>query len=219
MDASMTLADLAVSHPAASRIFYRNGLDYCCGGRRPLSEACNERGLDPAMLLEEIEKEETGTPDSSRWAARPIRDLVLFIVNHYHARLRTEIPELVAMAEKVEKVHADKASCPHGLRDHLEAVQYAVEDHLNKEEGILFPLIINGRGFHAAGPIRVMEHEHRDHAANLLRTRQLTNSLVAPPEACATWRALYSRLRALESELMEHIHLENNLLFQRALNE
>ena len=117
----------------------------------------------------------------------------------------------------MESRHADKASCPHGLRGHLEAVHAAVLDHLAKEEQVLFPAILAGRGRLVAGPISVMESEHDDHAADLRETRRLTADLVAPAEACTSWRALYLRLAAFEAELMDHIHLENNVLFRRVL--
>ena len=215
-DAS-TLADLAVTHPAASRVFHRHGLDFCCHGRRPLAEACAERGLAASGVLDEIEGEEAMAPDQPRWDERPIADLVHHIVGFYHQRLRVELPELVSMAAKVEDRHAAKASCPTGLLAHLEETWQAVVEHLAKEEQILFPMILAGRGRMAAGPVHVMEAEHDDHAESLRKIRELTNDLVAPEEACATWRALYLRLAAFEAELMDHIHLENNVLFRRVL--
>jgi len=216
-----TLADLAVTYPAASRVFRRHGLDYCCSGRRPLSEACAAAGLDPVAILDEIgdaEKART-EPDAVDWRARPLPEVIDFIVTGYHARLREELPELVALAEQVEEAHAEKASCPRGLAALLRQVHAAVLDHLAKEEQILFPLILAGAGRRTAPPIQVMEHEHRDHGGNLARIRALTADLTAPPEACPTWQALYLRLETLETELMEHIHLENNILFPRALCE
>lgn len=213
-----TLADLAVIHPAASRVFHRNRLDFCCHGQRPLAEAAAERGLDPAGLLAEIEAEESSAP-SERWDEKALPQLIEFIVDHYHARLRTELPELVAMAERVETVHADKPSRPRGLAAHLREAHLAVLDHLAKEEQVLFPLILDGRGSLAGAPVRVLEAEHDDHAATLQRTRELTADLRPPAEACTTWKALYLRLEQLERELMEHIHLENNVLFRRVLGE
>ncbi len=212
-----TLADLATAFPSASRVFHRYGLDFCCGGRRPLADACRERGLDEVEILDAIERESPGDAAPVRWDTAPIPDLVAFIVSRYHDRLREELPQLVALATKVETTHAEKASCPRGLAAHLAAVQDNVAMHLAKEERILFPLILDGMGRMAAGPIRVMEQEHDDHREDLLRTRKLTNDLTAPPEACTSWRALYLRLDALEAELMEHIHLENNVLFPRVL--
>jgi regulator of cell morphogenesis and NO signaling len=211
-----TLAELAMVLPAASRVFHRHGLDFCCHGGRPLAEACAERGLDPQAVLAEVAAEGQGVT-KVRWDQRPLGDLVDFIVGHYHARLRVELPELLAMAERVETRHAEKASCPRGLAAHLAHVHQAVLEHLEKEEQILFPMLRSGRGSLAAGPIQVMELEHDDHAANLRRTRALAHDLTPPDEACNTWRALYLRLAELEAELMEHIHLENHVLFQRAL--
>lgn len=211
-----TLAELAIALPAASRVFHRHGLDFCCHGGRPLAEACAERGLDPQAVLAEVATEGQGVT-KERWDQRSLGDLVEFIVGYYHARLRTELPELLTMAERVETRHAEKASCPRGLAAHIAHVHQAVLEHLEKEEQILFPMLRSGRGSLAAGPIQVMELEHDDHAASLRRTRALTTDLVPPEEACNTWRALYLRLAEFEAELMEHIHLENHVLFQRAL--
>ena len=216
-DTTTLLADLAVSFPAASRVFHRHGLDFCCHGRRPLGEACAEAGLDAQSVVAEIAAEQALAPELPRWDEKPIAELVDHIVGFYHRRLREELPELVALATRVESRHADKASCPHGLRAHLEAVHAAVLDHLAKEEQVLFPAILAGRGRLVAGPISVMESEHDDHAADLRETRRLTADLVAPAEACTSWRALYLRLAAFEAELMDHIHLENNVLFRRVL--
>ena len=216
---AVTLANLAITRPGATRVFLANGLDFCCGGRRPLKEACAEKGLDPETILRAIASADQDGGDLTRWADRSTVELATFIVDHYHARLRTEIPELILLADKVEQVHADKASCPRGLAAQLHTIHAAVLDHLAKEEQILFPLIRAGRGRGAGGPIHVMEQEHEDHGRSLARLRELTADLTAPPEACPTWRALYLRLGRLADELMEHIHLENNVLFPRALFE
>ena len=216
---TVTLADLAVTKPGATRVFLAHGLDFCCRGRRPLAEACSEKGLDPEAVLGEIAAEERPAGDLTRWATRPLPELLAFIETYYHASLRTEIPALIAMAEKVEQVHAEKATCPRGLAAHLRTMQGAVEEHLDKEEQVLFPLIRSGRGRGVSAPIHVMEDEHVDHSRALARLREITANLTAPPEACTTWRALYLRLRQLSDDLMEHIHLENNILFPRALTE
>jgi regulator of cell morphogenesis and NO signaling len=121
------------------------------------------------------------------------------------------------MANKVERVYALQEHCPHGLGPHLLRMQQAVLDHLRKEEEILFPAIRAGQGRMCGGPIACMESEHEEHAANLRRMRELAHGLVAPAGACTTFRALYQRLEHLERELMKHIHLENSILFPRAL--
>lgn len=212
----LTLSEIATRHPAASRVLHRHGLDFCCAGRRSFTEACAARGLRADAVLAEIEHED-GDTAPEHWDERPLAELIEHLVGFYHRRLREELPELVAMAARVEARHADKPSCPRGLQAHLASMHEAVLDHLMKEERILFPLILAGRGTQAGPPINVMEIEHEDHRLSLLLTRRFTGGLVAPPEACTTWRALYLRLVDLERELMEHIHLENNVLFCRAL--
>jgi regulator of cell morphogenesis and NO signaling len=218
METNSTLAELATTHPAASRVFQRHGLDYCCGGRQPLDDVCRAKGLDASAIIHAIEEEETSV-DLPRWDAAPLSDLVRFIVSRYHLALRAELPALITLAAKVETVHGKKPGCPHGLRDLLEDAHTAVLEHLAKEEGVLFPMILSGHGYMTAMPIHVMEAEHEEHGRNLARIRALTANLTPPPGACATWRALYLRLGALEAELMDHIHLENNVLFPRALTE
>jgi regulator of cell morphogenesis and NO signaling len=217
MTHTTTLAELAVAHPVAARVFYANRLDFCCGGRQPLADACRERGLDAGAILKEIRREEAGSEPPTRWELAPTRTLVEHIVNHYHHRLRASLPHLVDMARMVEARHHDKVSCPVGLAALLEHVQRSVLDHLEKEETILFPAIVRGSGAFMSTPVFRMELEHDHRKSDLLRIRTLTNQITAPPEACVTWSALYLGLQQFEQELMEHIHLENNILFRRAL--
>ncbi|MCK9463839.1 MAG: iron-sulfur cluster repair protein YtfE [Proteobacteria bacterium] len=214
-----TLEHLVTTQPAAAKVFLRYGLDFCCHGRRPLDEACAEAGVDPAVVRAELAQMEAGPEAEVDWRVRPLDALIDHILDRYHAALRRDVPALIALARRVEQVHADKPSCPRGLVEHLESIGAAVESHLAKEEQILFPLIRAGRGATAHMPMKVMMLEHEDHGENLRRTRALTNDLVAPPEACASWRELYRGLARLEADLMRHIHLENYVLFPRAAEE
>jgi len=213
-----TLADLAITHPGASRVFLKHGLDFCCHGRRPLEEACSEKGLNPSSILKEISNEEANG-NLSELASKPVGELANFIEGHYHKRLRAELPALIDMADKVERVHASKPTCPRGLASHLRMIHEAILDHMAKEEQVLFPMIRSGNHNRAAAPIRVMEQEHEDHGRNLEHLRALSHEFIAPAEACPTWKALYLRLNRVSDELMEHIHLENNVLFPRVLCE
>jgi regulator of cell morphogenesis and NO signaling len=219
MQSTTTLAELAVQHPGAARVFFHHRLDFCCGGRRALEDACRERGLDAATILEEIDAARPLATDVRRWDREPLPTLIDYIVTNYHARLRRDLPDLIEMARRVEWKHGDKPGCPLGLTAHLEAMHAAVLDHLQKEEQILFPMIVRGAGASAGAPVQVMEMEHDHHHEDLVQLRALTADLQPPPAACATWRALYAGLVQLEEELMEHIHLENNVLFPRALNQ
>ena len=154
---------------------------------------------------------------ASQWELAPLPALVDHIVNHYHLRLREALPALVQMAQRVEEHHHEQVSCPVGLARLLEHVQQSVFEHLEKEEVILFPAVVRRSGARLKAPVYVMELEHEHHKGDLLRIRALTNDLTPPADACTTWRALYAGLAEMERELMEHIHLENNILFPRAL--
>jgi regulator of cell morphogenesis and NO signaling len=213
-----TLADLAVSVAGASRVFHRHGLDFCCHGKVSLANACADRELEVDALIAELEREERN--DDTRfqsWDDVDLDALIAHILTRYHEPLRAELPRLIAMALKVENVHSEKPACPRGLGSFLQFMQSEIESHMGKEEEVLFPLIISGLGTQAKMPVMVLEREHDDHGQNLAKLRELARNFEAPPEACGTWRALYLGLAELERELMEHIALENNVLFPRAL--
>lgn len=214
---STTLAEIVAQQPHAARVLSQYHLDFCCHGQRSLEEACREKALDPAAVLAAIDVETPVAGQDVLWSQRPLAEVVQFIVNRYHAALRVDLPILVRQARLVEHVHADRPGCPVGLADHLEHIEGEVEGHLAKEEQILFPLILQGRGQIAQVPVKVMEQEHVEHGNNLAHIRSLTGDLVVPAHACATWTALYNGLRKLEQELFDHIHLENYVLFPRAL--
>ncbi|MDF1660190.1 MAG: iron-sulfur cluster repair protein YtfE [Planctomycetota bacterium] len=212
-----TLADLAVSYAGASRVFYRYQLDFCCNGQVALAEACQTKGLSVDQLINELDAERAKDSDFKDWRESPNEALIDHILVEFHEDHRREVPRLLEMARKVERVHGEKASCPKGLGDFLETMLASLENHMQKEEQILFPLIKSGKGAMATCPIQVMEHEHVEHGENLGRLRALVTDFKAPPEACRTWQALYLGLQALEQKLMEHIQLENNVLFPNAL--
>jgi len=204
------LSELASTVPAASRIFHRHQLDFCCGGKRPLAEACAEKGLDADVILAEIVAA-TG-PIDAPLAKRSPAEIAAYVVEHYHEPLREELPRLVAMAQKVERVHGDKPGCPLGLGAHLDTWCAALLEHLDKEEQMLFPSLDAPE----LGIVAALTREHDDHGAALSLNRELTDDMTPPPHACTTWRALYAGLAQLELDLMEHVHIENNILFPRA---
>lgn len=214
--AGTTLADIATTRAGATRVFNRHGLDFCCRGKIALAAACRARGLSTETIVSELAAEEAKTSGFTRLDDKPLADVIAHVLERFHAAHREELPHLIAMARKVESVHKDKDSCPRGLADHLEHVAGELEDHMLKEEEVLFPLIIQGRGPQAAMPMQMMELEHVEHGQNLARLRQLGHDYQPPADACTTWRALYLELAQLERDVMEHIHIENNILFPRA---
>jgi regulator of cell morphogenesis and NO signaling len=217
MSTEQTLSELVTANPAAAKVFHQYRLDYCCGGKQTLAEACAAQGLDAEDVLREAAVAGVVERDDVRWEERPLADLVQHILDRYHTPLRTEIPRLIELSEKVERVHADKPDRPAGLAEFLTEVRAAVESHLAKEEMILFPLIVSGRGPMAHMPVQVMVQEHEDHGESLRRIRGLAKDFALPEYACASWRELYRALAQLEVDLMNHIHLENYILFPRAL--
>lgn len=212
-----SLAHLSVTRAGASRVFYRHGLDFCCHGQVSLRDACSAEQLDVQAMIEEIHGEQRTDELFEGWDEQPLDALIDHVLARFHEPHRAELPRLVAMATKVEAVHRKKSSCPQGLARHLGRMAEQLEVHMQKEEQVLFPLIRAGRGRMARMPVQMMEQEHRDHGKNLVRLRELASNFVPPQEACGTWRALYLGLAELEHELMQHIHLENNVLFPRAL--
>jgi regulator of cell morphogenesis and NO signaling len=209
---------IAVEYPLATRVFARYGIDYCCGGGVPLEAACETRGLDANRVMEEIRRETAPAGSEPSWSEAPLPDLVTHILVAYHQPLKEELPRLEAMARKVLQVHGEKE--PQMLAELLAVflgLKAELEPHMEKEEQILFPMIERRQGVLADGPVEVMREEHDRAGLALKRLRELTNDYEVPPRACNTWRALWHGLAALEESLHQHIHLENNVLFPRAL--
>ena len=212
------VGQIATEHPLSTRVFHRHGIDFCCGGGKPLSEACAKHGVDAELVLQEIEKElSTTTAPVERWDSASLEDLIQHILSDYHEPLYEELSRIEAMANKVHEVHGNKDASLAELRTECHNLRAELLQHMAKEEQILFPMIQSGSGEMAQGPISVMQHEHDNAGAALAKIRSLTNSYQVPEEACNTWRSLWVALEALEKDLHEHIHLENNILFPRAL--
>jgi regulator of cell morphogenesis and NO signaling len=218
------IADIAADIPASVRVFQRHGVDFCCGGRRPLAVACEELGLSVAEVTRELEVASAAPAVTDRdWNTASFHDLTAHIVAAYHEPLREEMPRLETMAARVATVHGQKAP---RLLARIEAIvgelSADLNEHMRKEELVLFPAIRNlERGAAAKmaldAPIRMMEWDH-DRAGELLgELRSLTCDYVPPYWACATVRALYQGLAELEAGMHVHVHLENNILFPRAL--
>jgi regulator of cell morphogenesis and NO signaling len=210
--ADRTVAEIAAALPGSTAVFRKHKLDFCCGGGARLEEAAAARGASlPALEAElgALVMPEGGAVPASTAA------LIALIQTGYHEVHRRELPELVRLARRVEAVHRDKAECPHGLADLLETMAAEMEDHMQKEEQILFPMMVRGGAPMIGHPIAIMRHEHDSHGTHLKALDALTHGATPPDGACNTWRALYAGIRKLEDDLMQHIHLENNVLFPR----
>jgi regulator of cell morphogenesis and NO signaling len=231
MTTTMTLADLAATSLGAIRILEQHGLDYCCGGKQLFDQACVAKGIQPETLIREIEEAKRANAAGRDWQTAPLDELVKHIVGTHHAYLKLELPALGQRLDKVVSVHGARAPevLPR-MREVFAALRAEMEMHLHKEEAILFPFIEQyGRAevqnrpmppvpFGSIGnPIAMMEREHENAGDALGKIRALTHGYELPPYACSTVRALYEGLQALEGDLHVHIHLENNILFPRAI--
>lgn len=227
-----TVGEIAARLPATVRVFEKYGIDFCCGGKLPLADACRKRGLDPAAVLGELEGAASSpAADATDWQTAELGALMDHIVTTHHAYMKTELPRLEAMLAKVVQAHgAHHGEVLHSLSDIYAAMKEELDGHLMKEERVLFPLIAvlemaRTRGTAAPpshcgsvrNPLRVMLMEHDSAGDALARMRALTGDYTPPADACNTFRALYHGLAEMEADLHRHIHLENNILFPRAV--
>jgi regulator of cell morphogenesis and NO signaling len=206
------VGDIAARVPGATDVFRRFRIDFCCHGDVPLDEAARRRGVDVDMLVDAL-----STLDGTH-ASAPSEDtgvLIDHILTRYHEVHRRQVPELIALSRRVEQVHAGKPGVPAGLADTLQHALGELEVHMRKEELILFPAMRRQGAGPLDGPIAQMRHDHVDHGEVLERIAELTGDFTVPEGACATWRALYAGSAQLRDDLIEHIHLENNILFPR----
>ncbi len=220
---STTVAELAATVPSSVRVLQRHGIDFCCGGKRPIGDVCREKGLsfgDISAAIDASARREHGQRD---WSREPLHALIDHIIATYHDRLREDLPRFEAMAGKATLAHASKAPHLARVQDLVGELSADLNDHMRKEELVLFPAIrtLEGAGRRGASwisqPITVMEQEH-DRAGELLaELRSITNHYTVPDWACPTVRALYRGLEEMEASMHLHVHLENNILFPRTL--
>lgn len=206
-----TVGEIAATLPGATGIFRKLKLDFCCGGDIALEDAARQRGIDVAEVEQSLAAlEGTGAPAPLRTA-----ELIDHILTRYHETHRREVPELVKLAKKVEAVHADHPKAPRGLADILQELLGELEVHMKKEELILFPAMRQRSEGRLDTPIAEMRHDHDDHGEHLRHLESVTDNFNLPEGACRSWQALYAGTAKLTNDLMEHIHLENNVLFPR----
>ena len=208
-----SMGNIARDIPGATAVLHSFKLDFCCGGARTLRSAAEKKGLNTAILLAGLERlQQRGEPQDI-WAGTDLPGLIEHILTSYHDVHREQLPELIRLAQRVERVHGGHPECPAGLAAHLETMAQELEEHMAKEEQILFPMLTRGVDSMAVYPIQIMRAEHDDHGKSLERLDSLTRHYNLPDGACNTWQALYKGLQTFRRDLMDHIHLENNVLF------
>jgi regulator of cell morphogenesis and NO signaling len=224
---SKTVREIALENPGATRVFEQLGIDYCCGGQKPLEEACAAADLSLEEVLAKIETQActSGTGTGPDWQKESLARLIGHINGTHHVFVRSESARILALLEKVCGVHGGNHPELLQVQAAFAALTDELSNHLMKEEQILFPYILGaeqGAAPHACfgsvqNPIRMMMFEH-DNAGNVLRElRRLTGDYAAPADACISYQTLYQALSGFEADLHQHIHLENNILFPRAI--
>jgi regulator of cell morphogenesis and NO signaling len=229
IETQTTVGQLVAERPSRARVFERFGIDYCCGGKKPLTLACNERGIDPWTVLEELAILEHQPPHDSQeidWTKASMTDLANHIEATHHGYLKQELPRLDFMTQKVAAAHGANHPQMATVREIFVNFKAELESHMAKEEVVLFPLCrrmeAEKRAFpmhcgSVQNPIRVMVAEHDDAGEALAQFRKLTNDYTPPEGVCNTYRALLDSLRQLEADMHQHVHKENNILFPRAI--
>lgn len=231
--AMKTVGELAVENPHATRVFEKLGIDYCCGGQKPLSEACAAAkvSLDEVLSgLEQAEIQAAETSQQRQWQTESISALVNHIVSTHHATVKSEVPRILQLTAKVVSVHGKNHPELAQVQELFGELGQELFAHLAKEEQILFPYLVQAERAVQTGepmphscfgtvqnPVRMMMMEH-DAAGDALRElRAITSNYAPPADACISYKTLYQAIDAFEKDLHQHIHLENNILFPRGL--
>lgn len=230
-DQDETLGQLAAKDIRKAQIFKKYGLDFCCGGKKTVKEACQEKGLDVTKIEQELQYADK-LPSSrplpyNDWSLDFLAD---YIVNTHHSYVEKTLPDIRAYSEKVKNVHGSRHPELIPIRQLVEAVYTELMSHMVKEERILFPYIkelakakdgkqpLQASHFGTVqNPINMMEMEHEAVGEDLAKIRELSNNFTLPDDACASYTLLYRMLDEFEQDLMLHVHLENNILFPKAL--
>jgi regulator of cell morphogenesis and NO signaling len=231
LETTKTVKEYALEMPGATRIFEKLGIDYCCGGGKSLADACVTAGVAVDEVLGSLEQigNSDETSASEGWQTASLAELITHIVEKHHAFTRQELARLEALLIKVCGVHGQNHPELFCIQKQFQELNRDLEPHMLKEEQVLFPYIIqmeeaakNNRTLPVPpfgtvrNPVRVMMAEH-DAAGDILREmREVSSDYTVPEDACISYQTLYGALAALEADLHQHIHLENNLLFPRA---
>lgn len=204
-----SLREIAADRPGADAVFRRWRMDYCCDGDATLEETAWRLGVDPVAVAAELDTlERRETPMSTD-------ALIDHLVERYHHVHLQDLSEAVELAARVEATHGRRDDCPLGLAEHLAMMLDELEDHQQKEEGVLFPMLRTGGHPLIRAAVARMNADHAEVRSQLHELARVTRDFTAPEGACRTWRRLYDLCRKIDEDLREHLHLENNVLFPR----
>ena len=235
IDTTKTIREFALELPASIQVFEKLGIDYCCGGQKPLGEACSAAGVkleNVAAALDALKgQQQSRTESGTDWTKESLENLIDHITGKHHVYVKQQIPAIQSLLRKVTAKHGANHPELATVDDTFAALAKELTTHLMKEEQILFPYIARAEEASlqheppppscfgsVENPIRMMLSEHDSAGGALREMRKATSGYTAPEDACTSFRALYALLQEFEADLHQHIHLENNILFPRALH-
>jgi len=219
--AHQTVRDISAMHPETYKVFHKHGINFCCGGKKPLAEACEENNVPLEKVVAELEAVCQTIPDTENWLEKSQSDLIDHIVATHHAYLYDELPRLGLLAEKVANRHGDRDLHLSELRDLVLKIGSDLLSHIEKEEMSIFPVIREqeshslAHGFVHKTPMQVVEFEHQLTSHDLDHLVEITDNFAILPNMCGSYQALYHGLKELNDTVRLHIHKENNILFAR----
>jgi regulator of cell morphogenesis and NO signaling len=220
-----TVGAIVRDRPSLAALFEQAQVDYCCGGKKTLAAACQQRGIDPKAFLAQLE-DYAATVTEVNLTELSLTELTDHIERIHHAYLHTELSRLEKLVTKVAAVHGEKEPRLRQIQDIFLALSAELTTHLTKEEQVLFPMIRQLEAsntlpsFHCgtvANPVRRMEFEHEEAGHALAQLRHLTENFTPPDWACNTYRVMLDALHTFEQDMHQHVHKENNVLFPRAI--
>lgn len=232
LNTTQTIGEIVRQYPATVPVFEALGIDYCCGGRKSLEEACAKGNVSLNLVLSDLASALVASPapHEQHWMTSSLAELSAYIVEKHHVYSKSELPRLAKLAAKVQARHGQRHPELDKIRELVDAMNSETCTHMLKEEQVLFPrLKIVEEAAHAGvapppaffgaliNPIRHMLSDHDDTGVLLKSLRDVTRDYTLPEGACMSYQALYHGLEAIEKDLHQHIHLENNILFPRAL--
>jgi regulator of cell morphogenesis and NO signaling len=220
-----TLSEIVTENYQAAPVFEKFGLDFCCKGKRPLKTACEDKNIPAGVLVAELEVALLKENNSGDFNQMSLTELTEFIVRVHHGYVKNSMPQILSYVQRVASKHGDRFPYMVEVLDLFAQVQHEMTEHMLKEEKVLFPRIklleitgTTGQGLDfLLAPIDVMEEEHEVAGNTLFRIRELTNNYEVPQGACTTFQLTLASLQAFELDLHQHVHLENNVLFPKAI--
>lgn len=220
-----TLSQHVTENHQTAGVFEKYGLDFCCKGKRPLKDACAEKNIPTEAIVKDLEEAYRLSLPKLDFTSMSLTELAEYIVRVHHSYVKANAPQIYYFVMKVASKHGARYPYMDEVLELFEEVKEEMEQHMEKEETILFPRIklleipgmVKGEAGFIQEPVDMMEAEHEAAGEKLYRIRELTNNYEAPEEACTTHRVALASLKAFEEDLHQHVHLENNILFPKAM--